>query len=109
MKGRENMKTVVTVAALGFGFMLLACPPSFARQSRILLTPAQTRIYHKCLIEDWIEDFCRAHGWGMSDAHDRTVRECIAAEHHGRYVVNGRPPFVNMEAFCWDKAHGLVR
>jgi hypothetical protein len=103
------MKTVATVAALGVGFMLLNYSPGYAHQSRILLTPAQTRIYHECLTQDWIEDFCRAHGWGMFAAHNRTVRECIAAEHHGRYVVNGRPPSANMEAYCWDKAHGLAR
>jgi hypothetical protein len=103
------MKAAVMVAALGVGFALLSHSPGHARESRILLTPAQTRIYHECLTEDWIEDFCRAHGWGMFAAHDRTVRECIAAEHRGRYLVNGRPAFINMEAFCWDKAHGLAR
>jgi hypothetical protein len=71
----------------------------------ILLSPAQTRHYHQCLTDGWIEEFCHRHGWGLFGVYKATVAECIAAQHHGRLVVNGRPPFLSNEAYCWAKAH----
>ena len=102
------MKHLLATARLVGFCVLLACSPGDAGE-RILLTPAQTRIYHRCLTDDWIEGYCRAHAWGAFASYDRTFAECIAAEHHGRFVVNDRPLVVNMEAYCWDMAHSLER
>lgn len=97
--------------AVAFAVLLLIIghTVSYAGHGRILLTPHQTRIYHNCLTEDWIADYCRGHSWGIFSTYDRTYAECVAAEHYGRFVVNGRPPSVNMEAYCWHKAHGFLR
>ena len=102
------MKHLRITARLVSFCALLACSPGYAGE-RILLTPAQTRIYHRCLTDDWVEGYCRAHSWGVFSSYNRTFAECIAAEHRGRFVVNGRPPGVNMEAYCWDMAHALAR
>jgi hypothetical protein len=74
-------------------------------QPRILLTPGQRRVYHACLTQDWTAEWCRSHTWGIFSTYDRTYAECVAAQHHGKFVVNGRPRFVNMEGYCWGKAH----
>lgn len=102
------MKHVGAAAGLVGVCILLGHSSGYAGE-RILLTPAQTRIYHRCLTDDWIEGYCRTHAWGAFASYDRTYAECIAAEHHGRFVVNERPASVNMEAYCWHKAHGFVR
>jgi hypothetical protein len=80
-----------------------------AQEARILLTPEQTKVYHECLTEGWIEDFCRSHSWGVFSSYDRTYAACIAAEHRGRSLVNGRPPIISMEAYCWEQAHRFLR
>jgi hypothetical protein len=83
--------------------------PTEVYQPRILLTPRQTTVYHDCLTQDWIAEWCRVHSWGIFSTYDRTYAECVAAQHHGRFVVNGRPRFVNMEGYCWGKAHRFAR
>lgn len=93
-----------TTAALVSVFLVLVQCSAFAAP-RILLTPGQRRVYHACLTQEWIAEFCRAHAWGTFSSFDRTYTECVAAQHHGQFILNGRPRFVNMEAFCWDKAH----
>lgn len=74
-------------------------------EHRILLSPAQRRIYHNCLTQDWTAEWCRAHSWGILSTYNRTYAECVAAQHRGYFVLNGRPRFVNMEGYCWGKAH----
>jgi len=102
------MKPIRAMAGLISFCALLAHAPGYAGE-RILLTPAQTRIYHRCLTDDWIEGYCRSHAWGVFASYNRTFAECIAAEHHGRFVVIDRPSSVNVEAYCWGMAHSVAR
>ena len=97
-----------TTTALVSIFLVLMQVSAYA-QPRILLTPSQRRVYHACLMQDWIAEFCRANAWGISSTFNRTYVGCVAAQHHGRFVLNGRPPLVNMEGYCWAKAHRFVR
>jgi|ERR1700682_4072759 len=101
------MKTFAAMLAVSFG--LIVGSPVFAQQQRILLTPAQAKIYHACLTADWIEDYCRSHAWGIFGTYDRTKAECVAAENGGIYPVNGRRLFENIEGYCWDQARNLAR
>lgn len=105
MKG-PGVYAATVIAVL---FLIFEHTTSYAGYGRILLTPRQTRIYHACLTEDWIAAWCRSHSWGISSTYDRTYAGCIAAEHYGRFVINDRPPSVNMESYCWHKAHGFIR
>ena len=109
------MRSVTAAVLSALANTLLALTPSHAdgsriyvREPRILLSPAQTKLYHACLTDGWVEEFCRDHGWGIFGTYEQTKAECIAAEHHGRYIVNGRPPFLSTEAYCWAKAHKLA-
>jgi hypothetical protein len=106
--------TSPTTAALVSIFLVLIQTSTYAaealatvevHQHRILLTPEQRRVYHDCLTQDWTAEWCRGHSWGIFSTYDRTYAECVAAQHHGWFVVNGRPRFVNMEGYCWGKAH----
>jgi hypothetical protein len=97
-----------TTAALVSIFLVLIQVSAYA-QPRILLSPSQRRVYHACLTQDWIAEFCRANAWGIFSTYDRTYAGCVAAQHHGEFVVNGRPRLVNMEGYCWDKAHRFAR
>jgi hypothetical protein len=112
--------TPPTAAVLISIFSVLIQTPTYAaegeaiatarvHQHRILLTPSQRRVYHACLTQDWIAEYCRANAWGILSTFNRTYVACVAAQHHGEFVVNGRPGFVNMEGYCWDKAHRIAR
>jgi hypothetical protein len=93
----------LTTAALVSIFLVLIQASAYAQG--ILLTPSQRSVYHACLTQDWIAEFCRAHTWGILSTYDRTYAGCVAAQHHGEFVLNGRPRGVNMEGYCWAKAH----
>jgi hypothetical protein len=82
----------------------VATPSSDAHQHRILLTPKQRKVYRDCLTQDWTAEWCRGHTWGIFSTYDRTYAECVAAQHYGKFVVNGRSRFVNLEGYCWSKA-----
>lgn len=97
-----------TTAALVSIFLVLMQASAYA-QARILLTPSERRVYHNCLTQDWIAEFCRANAWGIFSTFNRTYVACVAAQHHGRFVLNGRPRFVNMEGYCSAKARRFVR
>jgi nitroimidazol reductase NimA-like FMN-containing flavoprotein (pyridoxamine 5'-phosphate oxidase superfamily) len=97
-----------TTAGLVSVFLVLIQASAFA-QPRILLTPGERRVYNNCLAQDWIAQYCRANAWGVLATFNRTYAACVAAQHHGRFVLNGRPPFVNMEGYCSAKARGYVR
>lgn len=43
-----------------------------------VLSPAQKRVYHACLYASFIQDYCRFHVWGSSEA------ECVIANRAGR-------------------------
>jgi hypothetical protein len=112
--------TLPTAAVLISIFSVLIQTPTYAAegeaiatapvyQHQILLTPSQRRVYHACLTQDWIAEFCRANAWGTFSTFDRTYVACVAAQHHGGFVLNGRPRFVNMEGYCSAKARGFVR
>jgi hypothetical protein len=103
------MKILVTAAALLAGQFLIAGSPACAQQQVILLTPAQSKVYHECLTAQWVEDYCRDHSWGIFATFDRTKAECVAAENGGIYPVNGRRFFENTEGYCWAQAHAQVR
>lgn len=46
-----------------------------------LLTPSEKKAYHACLYASFINDYCRFHAWGSSEA---AFRECVIANGAGR-------------------------
>lgn len=103
------MRIVILASALLADLVLMNGRPAFSQEPGILLTPAQTRIYHACLTADWIQDFCRSHAWGTSAAYDRTEAECVAANRGYVRFMDGRDLSGNTEAYCWDQAHSYPR
>lgn len=99
------------IAALVSIFLVLIQTSAHAAYTRpgILLSPWQRRIYHECLVQDWISEYCRANSWGILSTYNRTYVGCVAAQNHGSFVLSGRPRGVNMEGYCWSKAHGFTR
>ncbi len=94
----ESMKVLVIAAAtLVAGFVLINSSPARAGERWDgLLTPAQSRAYHACLFEAWIQDYCHEN----SPAYP----QCVIANGGGRYPLGGR---LFTDDYCWYTAQGL--
>lgn len=104
------MKALVGAATLVVGHFLINASPASA-QERLgrLLTPHETRAYHACLSEAWIEDYCRANSGRWSPSYDRVFPACVIANGGGRFHLDGRDGWYNTDDYCWSAAQGLIR
>jgi len=59
-----------------------------------LLSPGEKRAYHACLYGSFINNYCRYHAWGDSEA---AFRECVIANGAGRIRI--RFPFWGWGAY----------
>ena len=97
------MKVLVMAAALVVGHFLINSSPAFAQQQLGLrLTAAETRAYHACLFEAWVEDYCRGNSWRPTASSDRVYPACVVANGGGRFpsgeVVIGTIPMITAGA-----------
>ncbi len=90
------MKAAVVAATLVVGYMAFSAPPASAEERWGLLTPMQTRAYHACLFEAWVQDWCRE----TSHAY----QQCVIANGGGRYPLEGRR---FTDDYCWYTAQGM--
>jgi hypothetical protein len=90
------MRAVVAAATLVAGFILINSAPAFSQDRWGFLTPAQSRAYHACLFEAWIQDYCHWNSFAYG--------QCVVANGGGRYPLNGR---LFTEDYCWETAQGL--
>ena len=77
--------------------------PLRAQDDHGLLSPAEKRAYHACLYAHWIENYCRFHTWGYSEA---SLRNCVIANNGcGCVIAKGGywGPFID------DACHFLYR
>lgn len=103
------MKVLVMAAALVVGHFLINSSPAFAQQrSALLLPPAETRAYHACLFEAWVEDYCRANSWRPTANYDRVYSACVVANGGGKFPLGGRN-WDNTDDYCWHAARGRLR
>jgi hypothetical protein len=103
------MKVLVTAAALVLGHFLINSSPAFAQQRLGLrLTAAETRAYHACLFEAWVEDYCRGISWRPTASSDRVYAACVVANGGGRFPLAGRK-WDNTDDYCWHAARGRRR
>ena len=86
------------MASLLAGLFLITSAPAFSQGRWSLLTRGQSRAYHACLFEAWIQDYCH---WRSPDY---AYAQCLAANGGWRFPLNGH--WVSDE-YCWAAAHGL--
>jgi hypothetical protein len=48
-------------------------------------SPSEKRAYHACLYASFIENYCRFHAWGATEA---AFRECIISQGAGRLPLD---------------------
>jgi len=105
------MKTLVAAATLVVGHLLLSCSAAFA-QDPVLLSWPETRAYHACLFEAWVQDYCRENPWGFAlgwaPTYNRVVPACVIANGGGKFPLDGRYSY-NTEDYCWNAARRAVR
>jgi hypothetical protein len=92
----DAMKVVVVAATLIAGLFLINTS-SVSADERWGLTREQTRAYHACLFESWIQDYCHGNSVAYS--------QCVIANGGGRYPLDGRR---FTEDYCWYTAQGLA-
>jgi hypothetical protein len=92
----EHMKVPVTAATLVVGLFLINPGPAFSQERGGLLTREQTRAYHACLFEAWIQDYC--------GANSRAYGQCLVANGGERYPLGDRR---FTDDYCWYTAQGL--
>ena len=81
------MKLLVVAATLAAGLFLANSSPALSadRAEELgFLTRAQTRAYHACLFEAWIQNYCRVTSWGYSHVYS----ECVIANGGGSIPLN---------------------
>jgi hypothetical protein len=99
------MRFTAGAAALVSGCLLAFGSPAFSQNTRVLLTPEQTRAYHACLTAAWVQDYCASHAWGIFAIFDQTKAECVVADRGNIFPLNGRRYLQNTEGYCWEEAH----
>jgi hypothetical protein len=87
----------IAVALIGGGLLVSSAPARSAPRWEGLLSSQQSRAYHACLFEAWIQDYCR---WNSS-----AYSQCVIANGGGKYPLNGR---WFTEDYCWSTAQGLT-
>ena len=91
------MRGLGAAVVLGAVLFLSARTPAVADERwEGLLTRAQTRAYHACLFEAWIQDYCY---W-----HSALYSQCVLANGAGRYPLDRH--YYSAEDYCWYGAHG---
>jgi hypothetical protein len=92
------MKSPSMAITIVVGLLLSTAPSAFS-QDRWggLLTPSQSRAYHACLFESWIQDYCHWNSFAYP--------QCVIANGGGRYPLDGR---LITESYCWYTAQGLA-
>ena len=99
------MKLLVVAATLAAGLFLANSSPALSadRAEELgFLTRAQTRAYHACLFEAWIQNYCRVTSWGYSHVYS----ECVIANGGGIYPFEFRF-LTRTEDYCWNSAQSL--
>jgi hypothetical protein len=91
------MKVVVVAATLMAGLFLINTSSVSADERWGSLTREQTRAYHACLFESWIQDYCHSYSLAYS--------QCVIANGGGKYPLEGR---MFTEDYCWYTAQGLA-
>jgi hypothetical protein len=89
----KNMKVLVVAATLVAGHCLINASAAFAQERAGLLTRTQTRAYHECLFDSWIQDYCHANSHAYS--------QCVVANGGGAYAFQGR---LFTDDYCWYAA-----
>ena len=102
-------QVLIIAGAVILGQLPIDCTATLASEQWGPLTRAETWRYHECLTQAWIEDYCRSNSWGMSDTYDRTFVACIAANGGGRYPLQGRRWFNDIERYCALEARQPAR
>jgi hypothetical protein len=93
----DSMKFVVVAATLIAGLFWVSSSPASADERWGSLTRDQTRAYHACLFESWIQDYCHSYSLAYS--------QCVIANGGGKYPLEGRR---FTEDYCWYTAQGLA-
>jgi len=91
------MQAIVLIASLVVGLFLSSLNSAVAQDRFALLTRAQTRAYHACLFEAWIQDYCH---W-----HSSAYGQCVIANGGGKYPLEGR---FFTEDYCWSTAQSFA-
>jgi hypothetical protein len=92
------MRSLAIAAALTAGVLVSNASAAWsAPRWEGLLTPEQSRAYHACLFEAWIQDYCHWTSFAYS--------QCLIANGGGKYPLNGR---WFTEDYCWSTAQGLA-
>lgn len=91
------MKNLVTAAALVAGLSVLMPVQAFSGSLSGLLSPEQSRAYHACLFEAFIQDYCKENSLAYG--------QCVIANGGGRYPINGQ---LFTDDYCWHTAQGLT-
>ncbi len=90
------MKAFVVGATMVASALLGSSGSALSADRWGLLSPAQTREYHACLFEAWIQHYCH---WNSP-----AYAQCVIANGGGRYPLDGR---LFTEDYCWSTAQGL--
>lgn len=92
-----GMRALVVAGILVASLSALSASPASAEERWGLLTPAQTRAYHACLFESWIQDWCHLTSFAYP--------QCVVANGGGRYPLEGRR---FTEDYCWFSAQQVL-
>jgi hypothetical protein len=89
---------------------LVASPSSFAQERRGLLTRAEQRLYHACLMSAWVQDYCHSHSVGYIWDQAAAYHECLAANR----APDVPAPYTlwygtQSKQDCWDLAKSAYR
>jgi hypothetical protein len=89
------MKTPITVMALVIFSCVMTLSQASSEEPRHL-RGHQFAIYHACLYDSWIHDWCHTH--------DVAYQQCVISYGGGRYTEEGR---LFQESYCYRVAKGL--
>jgi hypothetical protein len=89
------MKAPVIAVALGIAACAVTSSHALSEEPR-LLRGHQFAVYHACLYDSWIHDWC--------SSHDLAYEQCVISYGGGRYTHTGR---LFSNDYCYRVAKGL--
>jgi hypothetical protein len=90
------MRALAVATSLAACLVLSTVGQVFSEDRWELLTPAQSRTYHACLFEAWIQNYCHANS--------RAYAQCVEANGGGRYQIDR---WSNYDSYCWAAAQSV--
>jgi hypothetical protein len=103
------MNLIRCAATLALMQFLINCSPALSHERLgFVLSPGQTRIYHACLKDAWIYEYCHANSWRWSRSFERTFPACVLANRGGRFPLESAG-WYNADDYCWSLAKGSIR